>query len=50
MPEICRFFGIIIRMFFDGKRSALSYQPSAPEGAAYRIRAERSRLPFEAEC
>jgi len=37
-------------MFFDGKRSALSYQPSAPEGAAYRIRAERSRLPFEAEC
>jgi len=32
------------------KRSALSYQPSAPEGAAYRIRAERSRLPFEAEC
>ena len=33
-----------------GKRSAVSYQPSAPERAAHRIRAERSRLPFEPEC
>ena len=32
------------------KRSAVSYQPSAPERAAHRIRAERSRLPVEAEC
>jgi hypothetical protein len=33
-----------------GKRSAVSYQPSAPERAPHRIRAKRSRLPFEPEC
>ena len=37
-------------MFSVRKRSAVSYQPSAPERAAHRIRAERFRLPFEAEC
>ena len=33
-----------------GKRSAVSYQPSAQEGAVHRIRATNCRLPSEADC
>ena len=36
-------------MFSVRMRSADSFQPSAPERAAHRIRAEGFRLPFEAE-